>query len=297
MTVRNIQRSANIRASNQNIIGFGLLAVAILGAGILIRIKPGSASQADPKPIVVAEFNTVELPVPAEPVAAGTRVKDIKFKTVAFPSHQVPPGALTSFDAVLEEVSIAALPANLPLFRENFSLSSAQGNPVIERIPQGMRAMTIRVDATSSVEGWAGSGSLVDVLLVGKERSSVVAEKVRILSAERSVNPVEGSSAPNVPSTITLLVTQEQCLAINTAIPLGKIAFALRSTRDEEQWLDPVYTAERLRGAPTVEKPKGSITGYVAVQENGAEKKFALSDGKWLVTEAKPSGFLVAEDK
>lgn len=297
MAVRNVQRSTAFRASNQNVIGFGLLAVAILGAGMLMRIKPGAATHTEQKPTVVAEFNTVDIPVPVEPVAAGTRVKDIKFKTVAYPSHQIPVGALTSFDSVLQEVTVAPLPANLPLFRENFSLSSAQGNPVIERIPQGMRAMTIRVDATSAVEGWAGSGSLVDVLLVGKERSAVVAEKVRILSAERSVSPVEGSSAPNVPSTVTLLVTQEQCLAINTAIPLGKIAFALRSTRDEEQWLDPVYTAERLKGAPTVEKPKGAITGFVSIQENNGEKKFALSDGKWLQTEVKPSGFLVAEEK
>jgi len=297
MSVRNVQRSSVIRQSNQNLIGIGLLAVAVLGAGVLIKVKPGASSHSEPKPMVVAEFNTVELPVPIEPVAAGTRVKDIKFKNVAFPAHQVPAGALTSFDTVLEEVTIAALPANLPLFRENFSLSSSQGNPVIEKIPQGMRAMTIRVDATSSVEGWAGSGSLVDVLLVGKDRSSVVAEKVRILSAERSVSPVEGSAAPSVPSTITLLVTQEQCLAINTAIPLGKIAFALRSSRDEDQWIDPVYTSERLKGAPTVEKPKGSITGFVSVQENGTEKKFALSDGKWLATEAKPSGFLVAGEK
>ena len=297
MAVRNVQRTALVRAPNQSIIGFSLLAVAILGAGVLIRVKPTISSHGEQKPLVVAEFNTVELPVPAEPVAAGARVKDIKFKTVAFPSHQVPSGAMTSFDSVLQEVTIAALPANLPLFRENFSLSTSQGNPVIEQIPQGMRAMTIRVDATSAVEGWAGSGSLVDVLLVGKERSAVVAEKVRILSAERSVNPVEGPSAPNVPSTVTLLVTQEQCLAINTAIPLGKIAFALRSTRDEEQWLDPVYTAERLKGAPTVEKPKGAITGFVSVQDQDGEKKFALSDGKWLETEAKPSGFLVAGDR
>lgn len=77
----------------------------------------------------------------------------------------------------------------------------------------------MRVDATSSVEGWAGSGSLVDVLLIQKDRTTVVAEKVKVLSSERSSSPVEGGASPSVPSTATLLVTQEQCLAINTAIP------------------------------------------------------------------------------
>ena len=241
---------------------------------------------------IVGAFDSVALPVPVEYVPAGKRVREVHFKSVNFPRQQVPQGALTSLDPVADAITVAALPANLPLFRENFTQNGSALNPVVERIPPGMRAMTIRVDATTAVEGWAGSGSIVDVLLVEKDRTSVVAEKVKVLSAERSVVPVEGASAPSVPSTVTLLVSQEQCLAINTAIPRGKIAFALRSTKDDDNWRDLSFTAERLNGVATSER-KAVVTGYLEIEGKDANQSFALADGKWTKTETVPQGFLV----
>ncbi len=246
-----------------------------------------------PAPLIVAEFNTVPVPVPLEYVPVGTAVRKIKFITVEYPKHQLPPQAILDASSVSDAVTIAPLPARLPLFRENLSFTAHASNPVIERIPQGMRAMTLRVDATSAVEGWAGSGAVIDVLLIEKEQTTVVAEKVKILSAERSVAPVEGAASPSVPSTVTLLVTQEQCLAINTAIPLGKIAFALRSLGDDHTWSDTRYTAERLKRARGGETRAHLVNGYVQV-ENGSEA-YVLADGKWLPSEVIPQGFLLGE--
>ena len=194
---------------------------------------------------IVAAYDMVEVPVPVQPVLAGTRVSDITFRRISYPRHQVPAGAVLDPGHLRDSISATVLPANMPLFAENFSKRMPGINPVVERIPPGMRAMTIRVDATSAVEGWAGSGSVVDVLLVTHDKTAVIAEQVKVLSAERVVTPVEGASSPQVPSTATLLVNQEQCLAINTAIPLGKIAFALRSPG----WMDEcaVYSRSSAR--------------------------------------------------
>lgn len=242
---------------------------------------------------VVTDFDTIDLMVPIEPVAAGARIRDIKFKRISFPRHQVPEGAISNPEIFAESVAIATLPANLPLFRANLSQVGHIANPVLDKIPFGMRAMTIRVDATSAVEGWAGSGSVVDILLVEKNRTSVVAEKVKILSAERSVAPVDGQSSPTVPSTVTLLVTQEQCLAINTAIPLGKIAFALRSSRDEESWSDTEFSSSELMTKEVIESKSATIRGVVSFKGEDANKAFALTDGKWIKTEVMPEGFFV----
>ena len=186
----------------------------------------------------------------------------------------------------------------MPIFAENFSKRAPGINPVVERIPPGMRAMTIRVDATSSVEGWAGSGSIVDVLLITHEKTSVIAEQVKVLSAERVVVPVEGAASPQVPSTVTLLVNQDQCLAINTAIPLGKIAFALRSPEDQDGWISAQYTAEKLRGrGALLEGDKSGISGFFSISGKKGAKSFALSGGKWVETEIVPEGFRVMEQK
>jgi len=296
MAVRTQNQKAPRRRVRSNLLGSSILAMAIVFAALAINRKSARVEAAVPSPIIVAQYDTVILPVPAEPVAAGVKLKDIRFRNVPFPKQQVPDGAVEKLDEVLESVTLAALPANLPLFRSNLSQNAHINNPVIEKIPPGMRAMTVRVDATSSVEGWAGSGSLVDVLLVEKDRTTVVAEMVRVLSAERSVSPVEGSSAPNVPTTTTLLVTQEQCLAINTAIPLGKIAFALRSSEDQEKWTSTKYTADSLRGGSIVKDKKGVINGFVSTKTSQDRKSYALSDGKWIETKVIPDGFFAGKE-
>lgn len=294
---RNI--TAGLRGGyNSSFFRLGFLSASIIIAAIIVRTKSEMPKQEGEKsPIVVAAFDMVEIPVPSHPVPIGTKLRKIQWKTVSYPRHQIPKSALVDTAAFMDAVAIAPLPADLPIFEENLSFSAQAINPVVERIPSGMRAMTIKVDATTAVEGWAGSGSLVDVLLIAKDRTTVVAEKVRILSAERSIEPVEGSQSPSVPNTVTLLVTQEQCLAINTAIPLGRIAFALRSSNDEETWIDTVFTADQLKNKSIVDEKKRTITGYASVTNDPEKKAFALADGKWIPTSLKPSGFLVGEEK
>lgn len=293
MAVR-VVSSGNRRRRSQHLYAIFFLGICLVLSALIVTRSLSGQKPVEKEQVVVAEFDAVSIPVPATAVAAGTRGKDIKFKFVSFPRHQLPEGVIRDVSGILDAAAVSPLPANLPIFNVNFSKTFSTSNPVIEKIPEGMRAMTIRVDATTAVEGWAGSGALVDVLLIAKDRTSVVAEKVKILSAERSVSPVEGGSAPSVPSTVTLLVTQEQCLAINTAIPLGKIAFALRSSSDEASWRDTLYTSERLKGKGSVKEPaKAAITGFVAV--DGEVKHYALTDGKWIKTEAVPTGFLIGQ--
>lgn len=293
MAVRVVASGAR-RRKGAGMLGMMFIGLSLIVSATIVSRSLAAAPKTSKDPIVVAEFDTVSIPVPSRAVSAGTKVKDIKFNYVKFPKHQIPEGTIRDLTLVSDSVTVSPLPANLPIFGTNFSSTYSTSNPVIEKIPDGMRAMTIRVDATSSVEGWAGSGAFVDVLLISKDRTSVVAEKVKILSAERSVSPVEGNNTPNVPSTVTLLVSQEQCLAINTAIPLGKIAFALRSASDEANWNDTLFTAERLKGGQVAKENKSTISGFVAIK--GEEKHFALADGKWIKTGAVPSGFLVNQE-
>lgn len=266
-----------------------VFAAIVVSAGLFfgLRSKTDAANVVNSTP-VVSKLDSVRLPVPVEPVAAGTKLSSIRFRTVAYPVAQVPEGAIRNITSYLDAVAVTSLPANLPLFKQNVSHAAGSSNPVIESIPEGMRAMTIKVDATSAVEGWAGSGAIVDVLLVRGEGTSVVAEKVKILSAERSVNPVNGTESPNVPSTVTLLVSQDQCLAINTAIPLGKIAFALRSTTDDGGWHLTRYHADNLKNVANGDAARKQIQGFIEIEGKGG---FALSNGQWVQAEDAPDGF------
>lgn len=286
---RRIRSPGKSRPNSHLIIAVASIAVCL--ALLLGRSYQLGQPSVRSEPVIVPAFETLNLPVPSEPVAVGRRLRDVQWTTMEYPRHLLREGVITDNSRYLESIAAVPLPAHLPVFEENIATEGQAMNPVVEKIPTGMRAMTIKVDATIAVEGWAGSGSLVDVLLIGRERTTVVAEKVKILSAERSVSPVERDRVPSIPSTVTLLVSQEQCLAINTAIPLGRIAFALRSVNDDSRWTDPVYTADRLKNLESGPAVQHAITGYLAVKGNPEKKAFALTDGRWIETSTRPPGF------
>jgi pilus assembly protein CpaB len=241
----------------------------------------------------VPEFNVVEVPVPDRPVGAGVTMRDVPIRLEKFPEHQLPQGVVRDAGRVRDAVTLVALPGGLPILDVNLGSPDEASNPLVGRIPPGMRAMTVRVDATSAVEGWARSGSVVDVLLVEKNKTTVVAEQVKIISTERSLSAaVSLDTSAAIPSTVTLLVTQEQCLAINTAVAVGKIAFALRSSADADKWRDSDFDANDLSGSSGKKAP-AKVEGVISFGAGSNKRNYALVDGKWLPSDSMPTGFFV----
>jgi Flp pilus assembly protein CpaB len=271
------------------------LLFAFVGALIAVAAFAFGQRQpaATPSPVqraFVSEFQTIELPVPDRPVPAGMLVKDIPIRMERFADHQVPEGTVRDVSNYSNKITLVPLPGGLPIVHENLGAGDELVNPVVGKIPQGMRAMALKVDATASVEGWARSGSVVDVLLVEKSRTIVVAEKVKVLSVERSTSPIDEGPDAATPSTVTILVTQEQCLAINTAAPLGRIAFALRGTRDGESWKSTEFSPAELSADGSSTRASLKIGGRATFIKDGKEQQFALIEGSWVPAENTSSG-------
>ena len=87
-------------------------------------------------------------------------------------------------------------------------------------------------------------------------------------------------------------MTQEQCLAINTAVPLGRIAFALRSSKDEDSWRDTHFSSDDLSPVKK-QTAKARIDGVVAFGRGDKRRQYALVDGEWIATDTLPEGFLL----
>jgi Flp pilus assembly protein CpaB len=277
---------------------FGLLLVGIGLAGGSYLMGSGKPVEArvERSRAYVPEFKVVEVPVPDRPVGAGISIRDVPVRFEKFPEHQLPPGVVRDIGRVRDSVTLVALPGGLPILDVNLGTGEEASNPLVGRIPQGMRAMTVRVDVTAAVEGWARSGSIVDVLLVEKHGTRVVAERVKIISTERSLSStVSLDPSAAVPSTVTLLVTQEQCLAINTAVAVGKIAFALRGGADGGNWRDGDFEASDLSD-PEGKKRKPKVEGVVSIGHGERKRQYALVEGKWIPAESMPSGFFVHQE-
>lgn len=282
---------SRVRRYARSSTAFGTLAVAV-GVGMVgYLVGQRATPPREHLKAYVPEYDVVEVPVPEHPVAPGTLVRQIQTRLEKFPRHQIPKDTVRELGDVRDKVTLVALPGGLPIMEGNLGVVDEASNPVVGRIPPGMRAMTVRVDATSAVEGWARGGSVVDVLLVEKTRTTVIAEQVKVISAERSLSPVDGGAAKTgIPTTVTLLVTQEQCLAINTAVPLGKIAFALRSLRDEESWRATHFSSDDLSEG-SKDPGKARVGGVISFGSGADRKQYALVDGAWIQADSVPPGF------
>lgn len=285
--------SARRRTHTSRVLGLVLIALGIGGAVYATGLRRAAEVPLERSRAYVPEFHVVEVPVPDRPVGAGVMMRDVAVRLEKFPEHQLPRGVVRDIGRIRDAVTLVAIPGGLPILEVNVGSADQASNPLVGRIPPGMRAMTVRVDVTAVVEGWARSGSIVDVLLVDKGGTTVVAEQVKILSTERSFSaPVNLDSTGAVPNTVTLLVTQEQCLAINTAVAVGKISFALRGGTDGDRWRDGDFTASDLSSRDSKAK-QAKVEGVFSVGSGSERRRYALVEGTWLPADTMPSGFFV----
>lgn len=238
---------------------------------------------------LVSEDDTVIVPVPARVVARGERLGSVPFDTVKWPKGSLGSNYLHSIAEYQDAVTLVSLPNHMPVPVSSVSLEPSDFNAVVEGIPSGLRAITVRVDAESAVEGWARSGNRVDVIVIQQSKNrdvgleaKVIAENVRILSAGRSTEPLKGQpTVPRAPATVTLLVTQEDALKIKLAAGIGKITFALRGSKDTDPALSVAVNQRAMLGAartfiPKKEKYRGRAKGP------DGRVYFLAEDSQWI---------------
>ncbi|MCB0310993.1 MAG: hypothetical protein KDD42_07150, partial [Bdellovibrionales bacterium] len=135
------------KGSKQSSLAMICLAIGVVLFAFVVSKRSAPLEARENSTQIVAQYDTVPVPVPAEPVPAGVKLSKVRFVNIQFPRHQLPDGAITEIAAFRDSSTLVPLPARLPLFPENLSGEAGDSsNPVIERIPPGMRAMTVRVD-------------------------------------------------------------------------------------------------------------------------------------------------------
>jgi pilus assembly protein CpaB len=221
----------------------------------------------------------------------GSGVNPTMFRVESRSKEQVPPGAINSFKDVQGMFVKNTIPANQLVFGE--SLTANQPNSTITaNIPEGFRAVTIRVDERTSVEGWARPGARVDIVwateLRGEKTVSVIVQNAKILSAERqalgvpAVGPDGQPIVGGVPTTVTLLVTAQDAAKIQLASTAGTLSLSLRGDRDSgsgEQ--TPSITLRDLLANGRSDSDKDNREGIIKIRKsNGRYEEFMLKNGK-----------------
>lgn len=271
--------------------------VSIVCAIVLITLLVSSKDEADAvqKPVMPVatdgiNLGNVELVVPVDPVPEGTKLSTVKTTLMHWPSAQVPEGAVRRDDDVQDLYAKVDLPAKQPILRANLT-SVALAGGIADRIPEGHRAVTMEVDATSGVEGWATPGAHVDVLVTfhdpadGKKKTQIVIEDAVVISYNGDTKrTVRDGHRPSQSGTVTLSVEVSDAVKLYTARALGKIGLMLRNSSDRKSVGETVVSVddfskrvEAPAPTPVQEAPKGFAR---FVDKDGKVKELELTN-RW----------------
>ena len=212
-----------------------LLALAAGGAFALgtyryVEARPErTAAAINTTPVVVAAVNL--------DVGAALRAEDLR--TIDWPSGSVPAGAFSKRDDLIGRGVIQQLAPSEPILPSKLASKEAgAGLPPI--IPEGMRALSVRVNDVIGVAGYVLPGTKVDVLVTVSPTdqhkdimSKVILTNVQVLTAGTRIERDTEKDKPVAVSVVTLLVDPTQSERLTLAATEGKIQLALRNPLDK----------------------------------------------------------------
>ena len=186
--------------------------------------------------------NFTKVLVAAGPIAPGTTITDKMVKLVEVRKNSFPTGATADLNQVIGKQVKAEIVANDYVLPQR--LVGTNASALLGLLPEGVRAMSIRVDEASSIAGFANPGNYVDVVAVlspggsGKQVSKVIAQNLKILAYNQNTAEITGPAA-KVGGTVTLAVTQAQAATLTLAMREGNLHLIGRNQSDHELLVPP----------------------------------------------------------
>ncbi len=260
-----------------------LLAIVCGGmAGYLVlgylqtRMKTAVAGPTTTTPVVVA----------ARDLAVGSVLSPADLKVVEWPSTNVPSGASSDRNAVVGRGVIIPITTDEPLLDAKLASKEAGGGLSIA-IPEGMRAVSVKVDEVIGVAGFVLPGTRVDVLVTlnptNDEAAAVtraVLQNVRVVASGQTTQK-DAEGKPQTVTVITLLVTPDQAEELTLAATEGRIQLALRNSMDVEEVDTKGAKVARLvtgteaaapAARPAARRSAPANNGQSVIMYNGSER-------------------------
>ena len=216
---------------------FAVLALAILAGGGLAYgtynvINSNQAPKAEAVPtqgVVVARAD----------LQLGAELKADDLSVVNFPKGQAPEGTFQNpNDIVGRGVISPMVKGEMVLPMKLASKEAGVGLPPV--IPDGMRALSVRVNEVIGVAGYVLPGARVDVLATASPTDAhadmttkVILSNVQVVTAGTRLEQDQEKGKPMQVTVVTLLVFPEQAERLALASTEGKIQLALRNPLDQ----------------------------------------------------------------
>ena len=215
---------------------FFIVLVGALIFGVLAAVSVSrylSSAQAYTK-----NLNNVAVAKVAIPI--GSKIVAEQITVVQFPKESTPDGAFDSAEKLAGRVAVVNIAAREPITESRLAAEgTAAGLAAI--IPEGYRAMTVKVDDAAGISGFIQPGTLVDVVVTidpeGIARqdpiSKIVLQNIKVLASGQNIDKPENEREATSVKAVTLQVTPEQAEKLALASSEGKLQLVMRSQIDQ----------------------------------------------------------------
>jgi pilus assembly protein CpaB len=209
----------------------GALVFGLLAAVSVSRYL--SSAQAYTKNLNMVAVAKVAIPV-------GTKIIPEQVMMVQFPKESTPDGTFEAAAKLTDRVAVVNIGAREPITESRLAPAGTAGG-LSAVIPEGYRAMTVKVDDVVGISGFIMPGTLVDVVVVIRPDdtsaqgpiSKIVLQNIKVLANGQNIDKPENQRDANSVKVVTLLVTPEQAEKLALASSEGKLQLVMRNSIDQ----------------------------------------------------------------
>jgi len=215
-------------------------------------------------PVKTVSLPTKPVVVAATDLELGAQIRPDDLRVVEWPESAMPAGALSAPDEIIGRGLVMPMIQNEPVLPMKLAGKDAgSGLPVV--IPEGKRAVSVRVNDVIGVAGYVLPGTRVDVLATASPTTSqadtttkVVLTNVQVLAAGTKMEQDTEQGKPVSVNVVTMLVTPEESERLTLGATEGKIQLALRNPLDKTEPATPgIRPAALLGTAPAGPAKRG----------------------------------------
>jgi pilus assembly protein CpaB len=223
--------------------------------------------------VVVAK---VDIPV-------GSKIIPEQLTVVQFPKESIPDGTFDKPEKLMGRVAVQNIMAREPITDQRLAPEgSAAGLSAV--IPEGYRAMTVKVDDVVGISGFVQPGTLVDVVVVidpveqdsnQGPISKIVLQNIKVLANGQNIDKPKDDREANSVKAVTLQVTPEQAEKLALAATEGKLQLVMRNSIDQnDEETRGVNKRSLLNGDRAMPQPEpGSLKSEQNEVKDPAERR------------------------
>ncbi|MDO8778823.1 MAG: Flp pilus assembly protein CpaB [Burkholderiaceae bacterium] len=219
-------------------------------------------------------------------IELGGRISPEMIRMADWPTGSVPTGSFNEAAKLEGRVVLVSMQRGEPLTEARLAAIGTKGG-LSAVVPQGKRAMTVRVNDVVGVAGFALPGTYVDVMVntqdEGGQRndrdhsiSKIVLERILVLAVAQEAD--RDSTKPRVVNAVTLELTPRDAEMLDLARSVGTLSLVLRNQTDPKavEVTNGATKAELLGLAkPEPAKPAASAVAAVVAPKRRAAPRAA----------------------